>query len=483
MKNFKKMIAFIMVFLMLFQSAVFASIKIGDMTAEEIEYSKLLNEVTPSYIMFGDGQTTYSGESATVRAGFYQDHNRLEITLTDSFGNIIDYKTRRPISGNAYVTYTTPILNTIGVYTIRYHCSDNPDTKWDDFFTIYVINNPIPPTPIPTPTPTPTPPVDSEDGNLWYKFDIEIGGTTREALLHSKFNGDESALKHATALVKGYDVWKQYEFIDNKWIETPYIYDVIPNIGPVFKYEEEYFTPPVEKPIYETQGGRDDIGFLSFFGIDSIEDRTDKTIIRDDLRIIDDRRFEKFISIQKISSSKNYKEKKVELNYFEDLLAGKYLSNIGINYSDLDPNDKESFNLGVKVGIDDNLLFGLQQFFGILKPYYEDYYFINGKIQTDAVFMILYSEISRKAITMAGVNAAEAFGKAAGGLALAATGAGAPAGVILSGAAVKDLAETAGLVVISTVAATAAYNSGRNLLFSVNAEKRLSTNSGSNFNE
>jgi hypothetical protein len=91
--------------------------------------------------------------------------------------------------------------------------------------------------------------------------------------------------------------------------------------------------------------------------------------------------------------------------------------------------------------------------------------------------------LAKETIDMPEVNATEAFGKAARGLALAATGVGAPAGVILSVAIVKDLAETAGLVVISTVAATAAYNSGRNLLSSTNAEKRLPQNTGRNFRE
>ncbi len=98
-----------------------------------------------------DNQSISVGEKVTVRAGFYDDHDKCVITLYKSGdeSNAIDTHTRSPIAGLAgddstpiytsnYVTYTTPTMTEAGTYKIRYHCPDNGNNDSDDIFTFTV---------------------------------------------------------------------------------------------------------------------------------------------------------------------------------------------------------------------------------------------------------------------------------------------------------------------------------------------------------
>lgn len=133
-----------------------------------------------SYIIYGNNQTITTGSSVEVRAGFYANHSRCIVTTYNSNNpNLILHREERaPIAGNAYMTYTCPagILNTPGTYKIRYHAQDdhdpsyNADGRWDDVFTIYVVNGTPPPDPDPDPTP-----VDDHKNNYYQATPVSVG--------------------------------------------------------------------------------------------------------------------------------------------------------------------------------------------------------------------------------------------------------------------------------------------------------------------
>ena len=144
------------------------------------------------------------------------------------------------------------------------------------------------------------------------------------------------------------------------------------------------------------------------------------------------------------------------INKKKDELLDDFYSKIGINPGELTDEDKDMILQGVVYGIDDNVFFGAFQWVNNNKPYDNNYYFMRSKLYTDGIFTAAYTIGAVGSAVEA--NRALATAEASGALALAASPTVGGA-VILSEAAITELAEYAIMKGVSFVSKKMAKHS------------------------
>jgi subtilisin family serine protease len=148
------------------------------------------------------------------------------------------------------------------------------------------------------------------------------------------------------------------------------------------------------------------------------------------------------------------KYKDAEISFTDSFLGGT-----GLTSTDFYPDEWDMFQKGVDVGIDDNYCFGLLQKLGIIHAYYDDYYFLSGKVLVDSIAIKQFTDLSNTAAMISIGADAVAVGSLAVGGVCALSGVGvtvtAGAGVVAGGAIVAS----AELKIVAVLAITAANRS------------------------
>ena len=167
---------------------------------------------------------------------------------------------------------------------------------------------------------------------------------------------------------------------------------------------------------------------------------------------------------------------KININEIKLQIRDKILRQLGITTSDFYESELNLLTEGITAGIDDNLCFGLFQKIGAIHTHYDDFYFNTGKVTIDAMFIIMFTNISNSAAGAALAADAIAIGS------LAVCGVCAASGILIpvalgSGAITETAVLGSALMQVVAVAATAAANRSSNIL---NSDKSKLSNTSPN---
>ncbi|BAE85635.1 hypothetical protein AT727_13420 [Desulfitobacterium hafniense] len=164
-------------------------------------------------------------------------------------------------------------------------------------------------------------------------------------------------------------------------------------------------------------------------------------------------------------------------------IMDKVFEKAGVTADNFEPDDIDYFIQGIGVGIDDNLTFGFLQSRGFLETAYDEYFFVSGKVITDATFLAFYIDLAGGSAAAGAYLFAQAeVTAAAGGLAMAG-GVTAPAGVVIEVGSLGSLAGSAGCGIVAGLATKAAIKSEGFLQASKRAMNNLPANNAGNFSD
>ncbi|MCX7748254.1 MAG: S8 family serine peptidase [Clostridia bacterium] len=157
----------------------------------------------------------------------------------------------------------------------------------------------------------------------------------------------------------------------------------------------------------------------------------------------------------------------INIKDLQQKVLKKILYQVGLEITDLEPEDLEMLLAGTAAGLDDNYFFGFFAWTGHVKWYYDDFYFCTAKVLVDSAAIVHWASVVAGSHVASNVALANAEAAAAATGLAAATGVGTPVAAGTAAVAIESAIASVAFKVIAVGATAACSNSTNNLKNSI----------------